>query len=50
MILTDGTSYIVEINMNGSYRTYVYMNPEYQEWPDARHMLKDSLNGLIKTR
>jgi hypothetical protein len=34
----DGVSYVVEINMNLTYRTYMYGNPEKQKSPEARQM------------
>ena len=34
-----GLSYIVEINRAKTYRTYMYNNPEYRRWPEARHIL-----------
>lgn len=36
----DGTSYVVEINKNGTYRTYLYANPDEQRWPEAKQILK----------
>ena len=37
---TDGISYVVEINMNKRYRTYMYGSPETHSLPEARHMTK----------
>ena len=37
---TDGISYVVEINMNKSYRTYMYGSPEIQPQPEARRMTR----------
>ena len=34
----DGTTYIVEINMNGSYRTYMYHDPDYAKCDEAKRM------------
>jgi len=36
----DGTSYVVEINQAGRYRTYEYSNPRHQKWPEAGKILK----------
>lgn len=36
----DGVSYVVEINMNLTYRTYMYGNPEKQKSPEARQMVE----------
>ncbi len=36
----DGTSYVVEINHDGRYRTYEYSNPRHQKWPEAGKILK----------
>ncbi len=36
----DGTSYVVEVKKDGVYRTYAYMNPDYQKWAEAKQMLK----------
>ena len=36
----DGVSYVVETNMNGTYRIYSYVNPRYQKWPEAKQMIK----------
>jgi hypothetical protein len=38
--LFDGTSYVVDLKENLTYRTYAYMNPDYQKWPEARRMVK----------
>ena len=43
--MTDGYGYVVETNMNGTYRAYHYMNPEWQKWPEARQMMK--LSNII---
>jgi len=44
----DGTSYLVELKKDGFYRTYFYGNPNYQEWKEARQMLK--IADLLYTR
>ena len=36
----DGTSYVVEVKKDGVYRTYAYLNPDYQRWPEAKQMLR----------
>jgi hypothetical protein len=36
----DGTSYVVEVKKDGVYRTYTYLNPDYQRWPEAKQMLR----------
>lgn len=38
--ITDGISYVVEINMNKTYRTYMYGNPQHQKSPEAKQMLQ----------
>ena len=35
-MLTDGVSYVVEVNQDGHYRTYEYSNPQHQKWPEAK--------------
>jgi hypothetical protein len=39
-MVDDGTSYVVELKQNQTYRTYAYLNPDYQTWPEAQHMVK----------
>ena len=36
----DGTSYVIEVTKDGAYRTYAYMNPDYQKWAEAKQMLR----------
>lgn len=36
----DGTSYVVEINMNRTYRTYMYRDPQYANCNEAKQMLR----------
>ena len=36
----DGISYIVETNVNRTYRTYMYSNPQLMECPEAKQMLE----------
>lgn len=36
----DGTSYVVEINHDKTYRTYMYGNPDEQKWPQAKRIVK----------
>ncbi|HKO60487.1 MAG TPA: hypothetical protein VJV03_04950 [Pyrinomonadaceae bacterium] len=38
--IKDGTSYIVETNMNSTYRTYLYDNPKYARCNEARQMIR----------
>ncbi|MGH9961007.1 MAG: hypothetical protein ACREBC_28455, partial [Pyrinomonadaceae bacterium] len=40
VIAVDGESFVVEINMNASYRTYSYSNPHFQKWPEAKLMIR----------
>lgn len=40
VLVEDGTSYVVEIKQGKVYRTYSYMNPDYQKWPEAKQMLR----------
>jgi hypothetical protein len=35
----DGMSYVVEVNMNKSYRTYMYDNPNYTKCNEAKQMI-----------
>lgn len=44
-LILDGTSYVVEINREGVYRTYQYGNPDLQRWPQAKQML--AIVGVI---
>jgi hypothetical protein len=37
--VNDGFSYVVETNVNSTYRTYMYDNPEYSKCDDAKRML-----------
>ena len=36
----DGTSYVVETNVNKIYRTYKYHNPEYAKCDEAEQMIR----------
>ncbi len=38
--VADGTSYVVEVKKDGIYRTYAYLNPDYQKWQEAKQMLR----------
>lgn len=38
-MVTDGMSYVVEFNDNGTYRTYMYDNPDYAKCNDAKRMI-----------
>lgn len=39
-MVNDGTSYVVEINMNRTYRTYMYDNPNYAKCPETKQIMK----------
>ncbi|HEX4947877.1 MAG TPA: hypothetical protein VFZ34_14490 [Blastocatellia bacterium] len=39
-MINDGISYVVEINMNHTYRTYMYDNPNYAKCPEAKQIMK----------
>ncbi len=39
-LAVDGVDYIVEMNMNQTYRVYSYVNPKYQEWREAKQIIK----------
>jgi hypothetical protein len=36
----DGMSYVVELNLKGTYRTYLYDNPSYAKCDEAKRMIK----------
>jgi hypothetical protein len=36
----DGMSYVVEINSDRTYRTYMYDNPFYAKCDEAKRMMK----------
>lgn len=36
----DGTNYVVEINMNKTYRTYKYHDPNYAKCDEAKQMVR----------
>ena len=36
----DGMSYVVEYNRDGSYRTYMYDNPDNAKCDEAKRMIK----------
>ena len=38
-MVTDGVSYVIEINRDGRYRTYQYGNPQEQKWPEAKKII-----------
>ena len=38
--MNDGMSYVVEINMNSCYRTYMYDNPNYAKCHQAKQMIR----------
>ncbi len=44
-MVLDGVTYVVEINDGGHYRTYMYGNPQLQDWPEARQM-QEIINTL----
>jgi len=35
----DGTSFVVELNVDGRYRTYHYLNPAWNPTPEAKKMI-----------
>jgi hypothetical protein len=39
----DGMSYVVEFNVNSTYRTYMYDNPDYAKCSEAKQMI-----GIVK--
>ena len=39
-MVEDGMSYVVEINYDNTYRTYLYDNPSYAECEQARKMIE----------
>lgn len=39
-IIRDGVSYVVEVNKDGVYRTYMYSNPAEHKWPEAKRIVK----------
>jgi hypothetical protein len=41
--INDGMSYVVEVNANNTYRTYLYDNPDYAKCREAKQMI-----GIIK--
>lgn len=41
-LIDDGASFVVETNANGIYRTYHYDNPDWQEWKEAKQLIKIS--------
>lgn len=38
--VNDGMSYVVELNNQGTYRTYMYENPSYAKCSQAQQMIK----------
>lgn len=38
--IPDGMSYVVEFNVNTTYRTYMYDNPDYAQCDEAKQMLR----------
>ena len=38
--INDGKSYVVEINLDNTYRTYQYSNPDDQKWKEAEQIIK----------
>lgn len=45
--IRDGVSYVVEIMQPNKYRTYMYSNPEYQDWAEAKQII--SIINFIKS-
>ena len=41
-LMLDGVRYVVEINMNKTYRTYMYANPQYAKCSEAKRMIEIS--------
>ena len=39
-MIEDGMSYVVEFNVNATYRTYLYDNPTYAKCNEAKQMIK----------
>jgi hypothetical protein len=39
-LINDGMSYVVEINMDKTYRTYLYDNPKYAKCSEAKQMIR----------
>jgi hypothetical protein len=39
-MINDGMSYVVEYNYNGTYRTYLYDNPDYAKCNEAKRMIQ----------
>jgi len=44
----DGTSYVVEVKKDDVYRTYTYLNPDFQESKEAKQML--NIASILYTR
>jgi hypothetical protein len=38
--VNDGMSYVVELNSQGTYRTYMYENPSFAKCPSAQQMIR----------
>ena len=38
--VADGVSYVVEIRDAGRYRTYMYSNPQHEQWREAKQMIQ----------
>jgi hypothetical protein len=38
--ITDGKSYVVEVNKDRTYRTYMYDNPNHAKCAEAKQMIK----------
>jgi hypothetical protein len=38
--INDGMSYVIEINKDSEYRTYMYDNPDYAKCDEAKQMLR----------
>jgi hypothetical protein len=38
--ILDGVSYVVEFNDGRLYRTYMYGNPQFQKWPEAKKAIE----------
>lgn len=38
--IMDGVSYVIEIRNNDTYRTYMYGNPKYHKWVEAKKLIQ----------
>lgn len=40
VLVSDGVSYVIEINDGRTYRTYCYMNPNRKRWEEAQKLIQ----------